>query len=339
MSKKIQLYLLLLLLFSINIYGNKISNMRFGSDRVVFDINSTEDLNPLVNYDEQNKLLFVEFENMQKSKDLNNKVINGNYIEKIEFLNMDDMTDLFVSLRPNIKYETLVLKEPTRFIIKFEKESKKKKIVIDAGHGGKDPGAIGYKNIYEKDLALKFAKKLESKLGKQYDVLLTRKTDKFITLKNRSKIANDFEADLFISLHMNSNKNKSASGTEVFYYSRKSSKYAKEIAKFENSVNEKYGIKEDYTELIVNDIFYHINQEKSMNLASTIEKKLVSSTKFRERGIFGANFAVLRGSQSPAVLIELAFISNKSDAKKVCTEWYQNKMIDSIEKAIKESFN
>ncbi|OQY09987.1 MAG: hypothetical protein B6I28_01925 [Fusobacteriia bacterium 4572_132] len=338
MGKKIQLYLLLIL-FSINIYGNEISNMRFGTDRVVFDIDSKEKINPLINYDEQNNLLFIEFENMQKNKNLENKKINGNYITKIEFFSMENITDLFVSLRPNIKYDTLILKNPTRFVIKFEKERKKKKIVIDAGHGGKDPGAIGYRKIHEKDLVLKFAKKLKTKLKNKYDILLTRDTDKFITLKNRSKIANDFGADLFISLHMNANRDKTASGTEVFYYSRKSSNYAKKIAKFENSVNEKYGIKEDYTELIVNDIFYHINQEKSMKLASSIEERIVNSTKFRKRGILGANFAVLRGSQAPAVLIELAFISNKSDAKKVSTEWYQNKMIDSIEKAINESFN
>ncbi len=210
-------------------------------------------------------------------------------------------------------------------------------VVIDAGHGGKDSGATG--NGYrEKDIALDVARYLASELRNDYKVILTRDSDVFIPLGERAEIGNDANADLFISVHLNSASNSSGNGSEVFYYSKKESSYAAEVAKFENSVDSKYGVTEPVSDFILNDIFYRANQQKSAAVAADVLDNIVGDIGLRKRGVFGANFAVLRGSKSPSILVEIGFISNSGDMSYFGNDYYKRVVAKSIAEGVRKHF-
>ena len=167
---------------------------------------------------------------------------------------------------------------------------------------------------------------------------MTREDDVFIELAERAEIGNRAKADLFVSIHANAIDRASTSGMEVFYYSKKASAYAKAIAAYENSVDEKFGVSKDYTDFIVNDIFYHINQEKSAKLSSVVLENMLSATGAVKRGVYGANFAVLRGSKSPSILVELGFMTNKAECLKMIDPVYQDILAEAIAKSIRKYF-
>ncbi|BDU50079.1 N-acetylmuramoyl-L-alanine amidase family protein [Haliovirga abyssi] len=333
----------LIYIISFGTTTNKIEKYSFNSNSIIFNISGNSFPKYLSNYDSESKIIFLEFSNTTPNKNIKNKILNGNYISKIETVSFDKTTDFFITLKSGVEFLEKKLKNPNRFQIIFSKKTVKNRytIVIDPGHGGKDPGATGYRGLHEKDIVLKVGKLLKKKLSKvkKFNVIMTRNKDVFIPLGKRADIGNKNSCDLFISIHANANKKKSANGVEVFYFSKKSSKYAQNIANFENSVDDKYGIKSDYAKLIVNDIFYHMNQEKSIDLSSRIENKINKLTGLPKRGTFGANFAVLRLSNSPALLVELGFITNKSDALKLKNSRYQVALANAIYYSIVNYFN
>ena len=215
--------------------------------------------------------------------------------------------------------------------------NKKYTIVVDPGHGGRDSGAR--RNGYnEKDIALQVATRLANNLRQDYNVIMTRDSDFFVPLDTRAKIGNDANADFFISIHLNSGSSSSANGTEVFYFSKKDQgSYAAQVAKFENKVDGSYG-DVPFSDFILNDIFYRKNQKTSQAIAESVLNNLINTTGLRRRGVFGANFAVLRGSNSPSILVELGFMNNYSDLSQYLTPDGQERAANAIGSAIRSYF-
>ena len=215
--------------------------------------------------------------------------------------------------------------------------NKKYTIVVDPGHGGHDSGARG--NGYnEKDIALQVATRLANNLRRDYNVIMTRDSDFFVPLDTRAKIGNDANADFFISIHLNSSSSSSANGTEVFYFSKKDEEsYAARVAQIENRVDSSYG-DTPFSDLVVKDIFYRTNQKKSQAIATTVLDNLINTIGLRRRGVFGANFAVLRGSNSPSILVELGFMNNYGDLSQYLTPEGQERAAQAIANAIRQYF-
>ena len=215
--------------------------------------------------------------------------------------------------------------------------NKKYTIVVDPGHGGHDSGARG--NGYnEKDIALQVATRLANNLRQDYNVIMTRDSDFFVPLDTRAKIGNDANADFFISIHLNSGSSSSANGTEVYYFNKKDqNNYAAQVAKFENKVDGSYG-DVPFSDFILNDIFYRKNQKTSQAIAESVLNNLINTTGLRRRGVFGANFAVLRGSNSPSILVELGFMNNYSDLSQYLTPDGQERAANAIGSAIRSYF-
>ncbi len=200
-----------------------------------------------------------------------------------------------------------------------------KTIVIDAGHGGKDPGAIGRKGLREKDVVLKVALKTRDALRKKgYKVILTRSTDTFLPLEERTAIANTKNADLFLSIHANSAPNRKARGLETYYLSLATTKEEKQAAALENAVSSK-----QLSELqdILSDIMKNSKIDESRKFAGTVQRSMSSGMKKRYKdvkdlGVKKAPFFVLIGAQMPSVLAEIAFLSNKEEEKRMRSDAY-----------------
>ncbi len=200
-----------------------------------------------------------------------------------------------------------------------------KTIVIDAGHGGKDPGAIGRKGLREKDVVLKVALKTRDALRKKgYKVILTRSTDKYLPLEERTAIANTKNADLFLSIHANSAPNRRARGLETYYLSLATTKEEKQAAALENAVSSK-----QLSELqnILSDIMKNSKIDESRKFAGTVQRSMASGMKKRYKnvknlGVKKAPFFVLIGAQMPSVLAEIAFLSNKEEEKRLRSDAY-----------------
>ena len=221
------------------------------------------------------------------------------------------------------------------------------KIVIDAGHGGKDPGAsIG--GVFEKDIVLDVALKTGEMIKKKFPelkVIYTRDKDVFIPLNDRADIANKQKADLFISIHVNACPKNTIYGAETYILGQHRSQENLDVAKMENSV---ILLEEDYStryegfdpnqaesyimfEMIQNEFL-----EQSRLFADKVQKNIVSLTDRKDRGVRQAGFLVLRRTSMPSALIELGFLSNESERKYLVTEKGKNLMAQSIFSAISD---
>jgi N-acetylmuramoyl-L-alanine amidase len=224
-----------------------------------------------------------------------------------------------------------------------EKKEKKYIIVIDPGHGGKDPGATSQdKKIYEKDITLEVALKLEKKLKskKNYKIILTRRTDKALTLDQRTDIANDGKGDIFISLHINALPNKKFYGIETFYLNIAADNYSKRLESVENAENQK---KISDLQFILADLLKKANTKESIDFANFVQSSLIFNLRrkyknIKNLGVKNAMFYVLLDTKMPSILVELGFISNKNEVKKLKNAKYQEKIADSIVKGIDKFF-
>jgi len=209
-----------------------------------------------------------------------------------------------------------------------------RRIVLDPGHGGKDPGASAF-GMNEKDIVLQVAKKLAAKLKKYlgYEVILTRNNDTFISLEQRTAIANTNGADLFISLHLNAHPSAKIYGFETYYLSLSSDSEAIRVAALENATST-----HQLSDLqnILADIMKNSKIDESSRLAQQVQDALFSGLTDRKYlqvknlGVKKAPFYVLIGAEMPAILIEMAFISNKTDATQVKKEGYQDALAAEI---------
>jgi N-acetylmuramoyl-L-alanine amidase len=212
------------------------------------------------------------------------------------------------------------------------------RIVIDAGHGGHDTGTIGPNGLQEKDLvldvSLRLGRLLESKLGAE--VIYTRDDDTFIPLETRTAIANEHQADLFISVHANSSQDESARGVETYYLNFTSNADALEVAARENAVSQKsiYELQDLVKKITLKDKI-----DESRELASDVQQSLYAGLSpknptLRNRGVKKAPFVVLIGANMPSILAEISFVSNPLDEKKLETPEYRQKIAESLYKGI-----
>ncbi len=212
------------------------------------------------------------------------------------------------------------------------------RIVIDAGHGGHDTGTIGPTGLMEKDLvldvSLRLGRLLESRLGA--DVIYTRDDDTFVPLETRTAIANEKQADLFISIHANSSPDSDARGVETYYLNFTSDPDALEVAARENAVSQK-SIHE--LQDLVKKITLKEKIEESRELASDVQQSLYSGLSYKNpglhnRGVKKAPFVVLIGANMPSILAEISFVSNPTDDKLLETPEYRQKIAESLYRGI-----
>ena len=291
-----------------------------------------------------------------KSYQLKNSVI---YKKGIFYAPIDDFLSLLnkkTGSQYSINYSSLSIqnelgsKNPLVNPVDLNEEKQKWKfdtIIIDPGHGGKDPGAVGYRGTKEKDIVLDVAKRLAKKIEKnsKTKVILTREEDIFIRLQDRTKFANSNEGDLFISIHTNAAKDRRASGFETFLIGPNKNEAAIKVAARENSALalEGFSGKELTNEdLIKATIAQSAFAAKSEEFASLVQNEIKKRVQSKDRGVKQAGFYVLMGASMPNVLIELGFISNPNEEKKLNSSSYRDVLATSIYYAVlkyQKSFN
>lgn len=208
-------------------------------------------------------------------------------------------------------------------------------IVIDPGHGGKDYGAPGYyKGIHEKGIVLSVSKNLRKELQKRLDceIILTRQNDKFLTLDQRTKIANDKNASLFISIHTNASKNRRAYGIETFILNHATDEEAARVAAIENNTTAE---QVSDLQLILSSLMQNAKINESSQFAGYVQKAVYTHmrtdySKIKNKGIKQAPFIVLIGAHMPSILIETGFISNSRECKRLNDSGYQKKLCKAI---------
>jgi N-acetylmuramoyl-L-alanine amidase len=217
-----------------------------------------------------------------------------------------------------------------------------KRIIIDPGHGGRDYGAPGrIKGIHEKQIVLKIGQRLAKKIRKEIkcEVILTRNNDKYLTLEERTAIANTKNADLFISIHTNANRDKRAYGIETYFLSPAGDKESILVAARENATSTN-NISD--LDVILSDLLQNSKINESSRLAAYIQESIYKNLKKRgykkvkNKGVRQAPFYVLIGAQMPAVLIETSFISNQRECKRLINSKYQDRLCEGIVFGIKK---
>jgi N-acetylmuramoyl-L-alanine amidase len=221
-------------------------------------------------------------------------------------------------------------------------------IVIDAGHGGTETGAIGPGGLQEKEATLAIARRLAGALSHNLSarVLQTRDSDSVISLDDRTALANHEKADLFLSIHANSSRANNAHGSETYYLSLEASdKIAQEVANQENqalapvaSVPGTTGARDPSLDFILWDLAQSAHLKESSELAEAIQEELNALSGTQNRGIKQAPFRVLVGATMPAVLVETAFISNAEEEKKLGNPAFQQSVAEGIAKAVGRFF-
>jgi N-acetylmuramoyl-L-alanine amidase len=261
------------------------------------------------------------------------------------------------------KYSAFMLEDPNRLVIdvyssgdgNLSKKQKKrlptvpdkglkriKTIVIDAGHGGKDPGAIGPRGLEEKDITLfvgkKLGKILEARQGVK--VIYTRDKDIFVPLNDRTEIANSKKADLFISIHTNASKRKTARGIETYFLNWTNNREALKVAARENKISvTKMQKIQDGLQMILQDLARNNKREESMRLAHSVQNEMVNTLKqnyssVEDLGVKYALFYVLVGAEMPSVLAEISFISNSDEERRLSRSSYRNKIAEALARGI-----
>ncbi len=217
-------------------------------------------------------------------------------------------------------------------------------VVIDPGHGGKDPGAIGRKGTREKDIVLDVALRVKKLLeASGIEVVLTRDEDTFVPLAKRAEIANARGAQLFVSIHCNASKNRKYSGCETFFLSPAKNSVARNTAALENAallLEENPPVKDmSEIESIIADMLHTEYIKESYHLAELVQRELVKRLGREDRGINQAGFYVLAGAFMPSVLVELAFISNPSEERFLRQGSFRQKAAIAISKGVIEFLN
>jgi len=222
-----------------------------------------------------------------------------------------------------------------------------KTVVIDAGHGGKDPGAVG-KIVKEKDVVLPIALKVGEYITKEMPgvkVIYTRSTDVFVPLDERAEIANRNKADLFVSIHANSISNPKISGAETFVLGLHRSQDNLEVAKKENSVivleddyNTKYeGFDPNSTEsYIIFELMQNVYLDQSIDMASLVQDQFEKRVGRNNRGVKQAGFLVLRQTAMPGILVEVGFLSNRNEEKFMASSEGQDFLASAIFRSVRD---
>ncbi len=271
-------------------------------------------------------------------------------IEKVQVFSdlPDGSTEILFVLAPEAKkwFVEPFAPENPRTVIKFTGDFKAVKgdknkeqgahrkiarIAIDPGHGGVDKGAVGPTGLQEKDVALDLALRLEKALTPDYEVVLTRREDTLIPLKTRTAIANRFNADLLISVHVNATLLSSAMGSETYYLSMDADVPDPHYQESDNGAK----LPEDDLTLILWDAAQAKSAEDSLIVAKHIQDNLNLACDIPSRGVKQASLKVLKGATMPAVLVEVGFISNPAEEARLFTGEFREKLVDAIQKAVR----
>lgn len=218
-----------------------------------------------------------------------------------------------------------------------------KTIVIDPGHGGKDPGAVGRNGLMEKDVTLRISKRLRERLASKLEskILMTRETDVFVPLEERTAIANSRDADLFVSVHINASPRRAATGIETYILNVSADAASRRLAARENATSAK---SVSDLEFILNDLIKTAKTNDSGRLAAAVQEKLVSGLKarytdIRGNGVKGAPFYVLVGTKMPSILVEVSFISNPMDEERLRDDAYIEEVVSGITAGLMQYIN
>jgi len=248
-------------------------------------------------------------------------------------------TNLFPNAEAERSRLAIVVPPPTREDLQLRARVPKMRIVVDAGHGGWDLGTVGRRGLLEKDLVLEIAQRLgkllETRLGA--DVILTRNDDNYISLDDRAEIANQAQADLFVSVHANYSDLPSARGVETYYTTSFSAPGSKE-AKETSSAGSAGGGKNPVTPTLTSAEL-HERIEQSRRLAASVQRALygtlaLQNPGLRDRGVKEAGFVVLTESAMPGILAEVSFVSSPTDEQKLRSDGYREQIAEALYKGI-----
>lgn len=310
--------------------------------------------------------VFFDIKNSLLNKEARKEfLVNNSVVNKIRVGQFDTSTVriVFELLKPDYEFKVIQLENPFRIVIdiylkggskQLSKELEKKKesqislkrtIVIDPGHGGKDPGAIGPTGLKEKDVVLDVALKVREllKSDPQYDIVLTRDQDIFIPLNKRTEIANKINADLFISIHANASTNSYARGVETYLLNWTDDEEAIRVAARENAISVKK-MKQLKGELgfMLASLEREAKRDDSVRLAGYIHNSMADELKNdfsrHNNGVKQALFYVLVGAQMPSCLLEISYISNPEEERLLDDESYRMKIAQSLVEGIKNYF-
>ncbi len=254
--------------------------------------------------------------------------------------NFNKKTDAYVISKSGSQTSVISKKTPVATRRKTTKKRKRPVIVLDPGHGGKDSGAIGKNKTYEKNIVLSVGKKLEKLLKKKgYKVYMTRRSDRYLKLQERAEIGEKRKADLFLSIHADSNPNSSAKGLSVYTLSEKASdEETRKLAKRENA-SDLIGVSWTGKNKNLKEIFSSFTQNYSIQEGSTFAELLISSAKrskyikILRRSHRFAPFKVLK-STIPSALAELGFLSNASEERLLNQKSHQNRLAKVMSDAV-----
>lgn len=261
---------------------------------------------------------------LEPSNDKNESTVIITYAPEYQFSTIASSADSIV---------ILFLKRPKTDTL--NNISSLKTIIIDAGHGGKDPGAIGPSGVQEKTMNLDMAQRLKKLINAGYkniDVIMTRDKDKFVSLSERTQLANKYPNAIFLSIHCNASKNKSSKGFETYFLSNAKTDWERAVEARENSSltfdlpdDERKGL-----DFILWDLAQNEFLTASSRLAEFIQTEYEVKYKAENRGLKQAGFYVLKGNYMPAVLIETAFLSNKDEEKKLKSKDFRQEIAQLI---------
>ncbi|MFW6263692.1 MAG: N-acetylmuramoyl-L-alanine amidase family protein, partial [Thermotogota bacterium] len=261
-------------------------------------------------------------------------------VENVSENTMKSFLRLSFAFEKDISFEPVTIGS-TVYLIKTDtfatmgenqQENNVKRVVIDPGHGGFDPGAISPGGFQEKDGVLQISKFLAKKLqDKGYEVFLTRTRDNYIELMERGRFANQKNADLFISVHLNSLDNSSVEGVEIYYYDFSEYSYKIRLERL-------YGASSLTEDLIQKKVFNKIDSTLKSEEYAQIMSEVFVSEGFKMHKTVSQDFAVVAYSEMPAILIECGFLSNPSFAKEIQRAQFQEQIADTITKAVMKIF-
>jgi len=255
---------------------------------------------------------------------------------------------LSTDIDASIKRKAIIAKKSKKKAVNAVHRRAKQKpliIAIDAGHGGRDPGAVGKKGTKEKTIALQIAKRLKKRIDRQpgMQAVLIRDADYYIRLDKRIAKARTKRADVFVSIHADANPNRRLTGSSVYILSESgaSSAAAKWLAKSENSYEAKMAdthlqFKNKVVSSVLLDLSLSETIDRSLDLASNVLKELGGVNHLLRRRVESASFAVLKSPDIPSMLVETAFISNPMEEKRLKTSHYQEKLAKAIFKGVRK---
>ena len=340
-----------------------LNSIRYWKDpnytRIVIDLKSPATFRE--NYLPNPDRLFIDLHNTIMGNGITPIQISDGVVTQVRAGQYDKETvRVVIDLSAKAGYKILPLTSPDRLVIdilrdtalpvsepeqKIEKDGNNniimasQTIVIDPGHGGKDPGARGRSGLMEKDIVLdvglRLRRLIKERLG--VNVIMTRETDVFIPLEERTAIANTKGADLFVSVHANASRREGAKGVETYLLGRATDRDAMATAERENSASEK---SLNTLQLILTDLMNTAKKEESLRLAYYVQENMIGHLETRYKvtdlGVKQAPFYVLVNARMPSILAEISFISNREEEKLLSDGEHRQEIAEAILKGIKK---